>query len=112
MGARAVFCNRFDETLATSGPGAVFLPDPEGLFRLDESWTRDAWERCLDAGTPEWRYVLLRDRATGYVQLALATSTGLLAAHPRSDVRSYPTLDAARAARDAFGAPPITREPW
>ncbi len=110
------FCNPFDEALAHAGPPAVFLPDPDGYWRFDASWTRDAWQR-LDPEAPRpapgaWRYVLLRDRATGFVQLALATGPALLGAHPRADVRPFETLEAAEAARGAFGRPPVAREAW
>jgi hypothetical protein len=106
------FCNAFDAHLAASGPAAVFLPDHEGLYRFDASWTRDAWERAPGPHAPGWRWVLVRDGATGFVQLVLATSPTLLAAHPRGDVRAFVDEAEARAARDAFGRPPVSPTPW
>jgi hypothetical protein len=56
--------------------------------------------------------VLLRDRATGFVNLALVTAPTLMQAHPRADVRHFADESAARAAREAFGRPPVSAEPW
>lgn len=106
------FCNTFDEELARTGPAAVFLLDPEGAWRHEPSWTRDAWQRAPGPHEAGFTYVLLRDRGTGFVQLALATSPTLLASHPRADVRAFPELEAAVEARAAFGRPPVAREPW
>lgn len=106
------FCDPFDAELAHRGPPGVFLLDREGLLRFDPEWTRDAWTRASQPLDATWRWVLLRDHGTGFVQLVLATSAGLLTAHPRADVRSYPDHDSAQAARAAFGSPPVTREPW
>jgi hypothetical protein len=107
-----VFATAFDEALAHRGPPAVFLPDREGRLRFDADWTRDCWERAegtLDAG---WSWVLLRDRATGFVNLLLVTSPGLLVAHPRGDVRTHPSRELADAELLAFGRPPVARAPW
>jgi len=93
------FCNAFDEALARSGPAAVFLLDVEGAWRLAPNWTRDAWQRHPGPHDGMWRFVLLRDHVTGFVTLALATGSALLATHPRADVRAYDSLEAALAAR-------------
>ena len=106
------FCSPFDENVARSGPPAVFLPDDEGVWRLAVEWTQDAWLRRAGPHVSGWRYLLLRDRGTGYVQLVLTTASDLIEGHPRSDVRSYASLDEAVAARDAFGRPPIGQEAW
>lgn len=112
------FCSAFDEALALRGPPAVFLPDREGQYRFDADWTRDVWERAGDvwerAGDgpqdASWTFLLLRDRDTGFVNLLLVTSASLLREHPRAEVRAYPSLEAASAARARFGRPPIARE--
>ncbi len=106
------FCNAFDEHLATHGPPAVFLPDHEGFYRFDASWTRDAWERSGGGGALCTHWVLVRDRATGFIQMVLATGEDLLAVHPRGDVRSFDSEQAAVAARAEFGSPPLSDEPW
>jgi hypothetical protein len=106
------FCSPFDHALAIRGPGAVFLRDPEGLLRFDPEWTRDAWGRARGDPGHEPRWVLARDRDSGYVLLVLVTSPALLADHPRLDLRSYPTADEARVALAALGRPPIATEPW
>ncbi len=105
------FCSPFDERLAHHGPGAVFLPDPEGLLRLAPNWTRTAWDHAEgeDAG---WRWVLVRDEATGFVQLVLVTEARLLARHPRGQVRRFERLEDALAARAVYGSPPLCRDPW
>lgn len=106
------FCSPFDEGVARGGPPAVFLLDDAGIWRLAVAWTQDAWLRSPGPHAAGWRYVLLRDRLTGFVQLALATASDLLDAHPRSDVRAFDTLDAALAARASFGRPPLATEAW
>ena len=106
------WCNPFDEQLAREGPPAVFLLDREGMLRFDETWTRDAWGRSAGPHPRGAAWVLLRDHATGYVMLALATSPTLLASHPRAEVRSYGTRAEAESARAAFGQPPLARAPW
>ncbi len=106
------FCNRFDEVLAHSGPPGIFLVDHKGRLRFDASWTRDVWQRVEGEPDTEWRWALLRDRASGFVQLALVTSSNLMPEHPRLDVRLYSTRDDAERARQAFGVPPIAGEAW
>lgn len=106
------FATAFDEALANSGPPAVFLPDREGLLRFDADWTRDCWERAPGELSAGWTWVLLRDRATRFVNLLLVTSPALLASHPRADARLYATLDDAMAALAAFGSPPLAGDPW
>lgn len=106
-----MFASPFDETLASLGPAAVFLVDTEGLLRFHLNWTRDAWGRQPGPHAIAWVWMLLRDRDTGFVQLALVTSPTLIPEHPRADVRSYETREAAEAARSTFGRPPIA-EAW
>ena len=106
------FSNPFDEALAQHGPAAVFLRDPEGAWRMESSWTRDAWGREPGPHAHGWTWLLLRDRATGFVQLVLATSPTLIPSHPRAEVRAYASLDEAEQARAAFGDPPVAGEPW
>jgi len=106
------FCNPFDEQLARQGPAGVFMLDPEGAWRFEANWSRDAWQRSPGPHDLGWRFVLLRDRHTGFVQLALATSPNLLAEHPRSDVRQFAALEEALAERERFGRPPLCREAW
>ena len=106
------FCDPFDESLARNGPAAVFLPDPEGLLRFDAEWSRDAWARSPGPHPLGWTWLLLRDRDSGFVQLVLCTSPTLITDHPRADVRAFPTLGEAREARQSFGHPPVTGEPW
>lgn len=109
------FCSPFDEALAASGAPAIFLPDREGLLRLDPEWSRDAVGRNPGPHEHALTWCLLRDHDTGFVMLALATSPTLLPApdgHVRMDVRHYPDEAAAHEARAAFGDPPIDRTPW
>ena len=106
------FCCGFDGTLADQGPAAIFLPDREGLLRFEPDWTRDAWERAPGPHSHGWAWLLLRDRGTGFVSLVLATAPTLLVSHPRADVRSFGSFEAALEARRAFGTPPVTRIAW
>ncbi len=108
----AVFCNPFDASLADRGPAAVFLPDREGLLRFDETWTRDCWGRAPGPHAPGDAWTLMRDRATGYVMLALVTSPTLLVTHPRLEIRQHTTQAAAEAERATYGTPPIARDAW
>jgi hypothetical protein len=106
------FPSAFDEALAREGPAAVFLPDRDGHFRFEPDWTRDAWERAPGPHVRGWSWLLLRDQGTGFVSLLLVTAPTLMEAHPRADVRRFPSLTLALEARCAFGAPPVTRVPW
>jgi hypothetical protein len=112
LGALVTFCNPFDASLAASGPAAVFLPDREGALRFDPSWTRDCWGRAPGPHEAGWTWILLRDRGTGFVMLALVTSPTLLVEHPRLEVRAFAALDEANAVRASFGSPPIAKDPW
>jgi hypothetical protein len=106
------FCSPFDEKMAQSGPAAVFLLDREGLLRFHSTWTRDAWGRASGPHLSGWSWVLLRDRGSGFVQLALVTSPTLVRSHPRADVRTYDSYEAACAARSELGNPPLSMESW
>lgn len=107
-----VFCSDFDAALAAAGPGAIFLPDREGLLRFDAEWTRGAWGRCPGehARAPAW--ALLRDHDTGFVLLVYTTARTLLTEHPRMSVRLFEARASAEQARSAFGHPPISPEAW
>ena len=107
-----MFCSPYDHTLAHEGPAAVFLFDPSNELRHNVTWTRDAYGRQPGPHTHGWVWLLLRDRGTGFVQLALVTSSTLIPEHPRLDVRSYQSREAAQSARGEFGAPPICPEAW
>ena len=106
------FCSCFDETLAHSGPAAVFLPDQEGKLRFDARWTRDNWGRAPGPHAIQWRWTLFRDRRSGFVFLALVTSPTLIPQHPRLQLRTYDSFDEANAARAAFGSPSIAAKGW
>ncbi|TNE84333.1 MAG: hypothetical protein EP330_29385 [Deltaproteobacteria bacterium] len=107
-----MFCSPFDEALAQGGAAAIFLPDPEGMWRFDASWTRDAWGRDAGPHAHAWRYAALRDKRSGFAFVALVTSPTLLVEHPRLDVRLFESLDEARRFVADFGDPPITEAPW
>ncbi|MFT4625056.1 MAG: hypothetical protein ACI8PZ_003722 [Myxococcota bacterium] len=107
-----MFCSPYDEVLAHDGPGTVFLRDREGLWRFAPNWCRDAWTRNPGEHAHGWVYLLARDKASGFVQLALVTSPTLLVEHPRQELRVFADLEAAEAARAAFGTPPIAVDPW
>jgi len=106
------FCSSFDESLAHHGPAAVFLPDTEGRWRFQPSWTRDVWGRNEADHALGWTWTLLRDRDSGFVMLALITAPTLVTEHPRLDIRTYATLEEAKAARSEYGNPPRCEEPW
>lgn len=107
-----MFCSPFDEALASQGPAAVFLPDPEGALRFDARWTRDAWGRAEGPHAHGLTWLLLRDRGTGFVTLALVTSPTLITEHPRLEVRAFSTREDAEAERATYGWPPMCPEPW
>ncbi len=106
------FCSPFDRHLAHEGPAAVFLPDTEGAFRFQPSWTRDAYGRAPGPHEHAWTWTLLRDRGSGFVMVALVTSPSLLSEHPRLDVRVVESLAAATDALQAFGSPPLAESAW
>ena len=106
------FCDPFDAALARSGAPALFTVDAEGLLRLDSDRTRDGLSRLTE--TPAWAPVLalMRDRATGYVQLVLVSAPELVRGHPRADARLFESAGEALAALRALGRPPIWRGAW
>lgn len=106
-----MFCSPFDEQMAHSGVAGVFLLDPEGALRFHVTWSRDAWGRSPGPHEPGWTWLLLRDRDTGFVQLALVTSPTLILSHPRAEVRAFATRESAEAERATFGSPPFS-EAW
>jgi len=106
------FCSNFDETLAHSGPAAVFLLDREGRLRVDSEWTRDAWERASGEHPIQWTWTVLRDLDNGFVSLLLVTSATLLTSHPKAQVRAFANVESARAFRAQFGQPPVSLEAW
>ncbi len=106
------FCSPFDEAMAHTGPASVFLLDRTGALRCDPTWTRDAWGRAPGPHEPGWRWVLLRDHGTGFVQLILVTSPTLIASHPRADVRPFASFEEASRVRQAYGHPAIAVAGW
>lgn len=106
------FCSPFDEALAHHGPAGVFLPDPEGAWRFQPNWTRDAWGRAEGPHTQGWVWTLLRDTDSGFVLLALVTSPTLLTEHPRLQVRACASREEAESTRAALGWPPLAGESW
>lgn len=106
------FASPFDEQLARSGTPAIFLFDHKDCWRMEPQWTRDCWGRCDGPHEHGWRFAALRDRGTGFVWVVLVTSPTLLVAHPRLDVKLFPTLEAAQAERDRYGSPAKCEEAW
>lgn len=106
------FCNAFDERLASDGPAAIFLRDHEGLYRFDASWTRDAWERNPGPHDIQTVFVLVRDHATGFVARLLVSSPTLLQAHPRGDVKAFPTEADAEAYLQTLGSLAVSADAW
>lgn len=107
-----MFCSAFDESLAATGPAAIFLPDEEGLWRFDPSWTRDAWGRAAGPHPHGIVYAALRDRRNGFAFVAMVSSKSLLTAHPRLDVRLFDSLDDARGFVSSFGDPALAKAAW
>ena len=106
------FCTPFDEALAHQGPPGVFLFDAEGALRFHITWTRDLYGRAPGPHERGWRWVLCRDKASGFVQLVLVTSPSLLTEHPRLELRSFDDHGAAEAALQALGSPPVAEASW
>lgn len=106
------YCDPFDQALAERGPPAVFTVDADGQWRLDADRTRDAWSRLTGPCALAPVLALLRDRATGYVQLVQAGSAALLIGHPRADVACYADPAEALAVLASLGRPPIWRGDW
>jgi hypothetical protein len=106
------FCSPFDKALAHTGPAAVFLIDRGGELRSDATWTRDAWGRAPGPHEPGWRWLLLRDHGSGFVQLILVTSPTLIVTHPRADVRAFESFEAASEVRQTYGHPAIAKAGW
>lgn len=103
------FASAFDERLAETGPAALFLRDREGMWRFDPQWTRDAWGRVGEPPRTPPVWSLVRDRASGFHWLVLATGD-LLTAHPRLDVRHVGDEVDGLAQIAALG--PVAVGPW
>ena len=110
MGPALDFSDAFDRAVALSGPPALFTLDAEGTLRLDADRTRDGWGRSGEDLARDVGHWLLRDRATGWVQYALATGSALVEDHPGAAAARFPTQDVALAALRALGRPPLWRE--
>lgn len=106
------FADTFDGAVARAGVPALFTVDARGALRLDPDRTRDAWSRLDAPPAREAALYLVRDRATGWVQLMLSTSPALVEGHPRADAARYPSVAAAREALSGLGPLPIARESW
>ena len=107
-----MYCSPFDEALATRGPAAIFLVDPEGALRFDPRWTRDCWGRAPGPHPIDPRWLLLRDRGNGWVTLLFCSAVTLLAEHPRLEIRAFVDEADARRVHAALGVPPVDHEPW
>jgi hypothetical protein len=107
----------FDRALAAIVP-AIFLLDADGELRLSLDRTREAWDRLKLLRGPEASpsfapvHLLLRDRATGWVQYAYVGSIELIQDNPRADILQFPDEHAAISALSQFGRPPIYRGDW
>jgi hypothetical protein len=107
----------FDRALATTLP-AIFLLDADGELRLSLDRTREAWDRLKLQRGPEVvprfapTHLLLRDRATGWVQYAYVGSIELIQGNSRADTLEFPNEQAAISALTQFGRPPIYRGEW
>ena len=104
------FSTPFDAALAGEGPPSLFTVNARGELRLDPDRTRDGWNRCEpEIPDHETCHVLLRDRATGWVQYVLVTGRALVVDHPRADVRFFDDQASALVALAALGPLPLDR---
>lgn len=106
------FCDPFDEGIARAGAPAIFTVDAEGALRLDAERSRDALSRLEAPARPGLCPCLVRDRATGWVQLVLATSPDLVVSYPRADIAVYARGAEAVAALSRLPDPPVWRGAW
>jgi len=100
--------SRFDEALLEVGPPAVFTIDAKGRLGLDEWRTREHYTRVEGMPPREICHCLYRDRATGFVQYVLLTSSALCANHPLQDISRYPDQSSALVVLAALGDPPMS----
>lgn len=101
------FSSRLDAHLAEHGPPAVFVRTHDGEWRFDDAWTRDCWERQEGVVDRAPAFVLLRDRATGFVSRLWTSGRGLLRDHPRADVLLLDDEASAEALLASLGTPPL-----
>ena len=101
------FSDDFDRTMASEGPAALFTIDPRGQLRLALTRSRDQSKRSSPDRPKTPCHCLFRDRATGFVQYVLATSTALCVSHPRADIERYDDQQAALDALAGLGRPPV-----
>lgn len=101
------FCTEFDARMAECGPPAVFTVDAKGQLCLDVVRTREHWGRVDAPVRHEACHCLFRDRATGWVQYALATSPQLCSDHPHADIARFPDAASALAVLARCGDPPM-----
>lgn len=105
------FCDTFDAAVAASDAPALFTLDHHGRLRLDADRTRDALSRLTEIPCREPALYLLRDRATGWVQLVLSSAPALAEGQPRADATRYPDASSALLALGALGPLPVSRDP-
>ena len=107
-----LFCCPFDEHLATTGAPAIFRLDRDGDWRLDVEWTRDCWGRLDSVPVQGTVYALVRDIATGFVQVMCATSPDLLKSREDVQIRQFAVYADAASAFAELGRPPVVEQPW
>ena len=90
------FSDVFDQVLAQNGPAAIFTFSHEGELRVDVLRTRNFWQRCPEEPTQiEWCHCVLIDKATGWPQYALLTSSALCIEHETTVVQRMSSFEAA-----------------
>lgn len=105
------FCDLFDAALAASTVPAMFTVDHHGRLRLDPDRTRDALSRVGEYPRRELALYLLRDQATGWVQLVLCTAPALAEGQPRAEATRYPDATSALRALARLGPLPLSATP-
>jgi hypothetical protein len=106
-----------DRRLALEGPPSIFILDHEQKWRFDASLTRDGTQR-LDQSVSgsqadlDWAFVLLRDRATGFVSRMMTTGRGLFEGHTRADPRFFATEDEFNTAWEEIRELPVVNADW
>lgn len=111
------YCSPMDERLAIEGPPGIFILDHEQKWRFDASLTRDGTQRLHQtvAGSQaelDWAFVLLRDRATGFVSRMMTTGKGLFDGHTRVDPRFFATEGDFDAAWGCISELPVVDIDW
>ena len=94
------FTDPFDESVAISGPGSVFVLTYEGELQLEVKKSRDLWRQHLDVSEEErrtiaWQHCLVTDSETRWPYYVLITSPVLCRHYRQGSIECFSSFEEA-----------------